>query len=455
VSEAPAHYDLIIIGGGSGDMLLRTEVSRLRTAIVESDRFGGTCLNRGCIPSKMFVVTADAARGIAEAARLGVHGHVDQVDWPAIRERIFGRIDPLHTQAIASRRNDGVTVISGHAQFVGPREIEVGERRLTADQIVIATGSRPHVPSIPGLSTVPFFTSDSIMRIPELPRSMVIIGGGFIAAELGHVFEAFGTRVSIVQQGARLLMAEDEDVSAAFTAIARKRFHVHLQTEVRSVASVPQGIGVSLDGPDGSAVLNADVLLVATGRRPQTDQLGVEAAGLALDEHGHVATDQHYRTSVPGVWAFGDAANHFQLKHLANAEMRVVAHNLLHPESVRPLPSRVVPHAVFTEPQIASVGVTQAQADDQGLDYVVATKPFSDTAYGWAMEDTTSFVKVLADRDTRQLLGAHVIGPQAALLLQPLIQAMMLDTTVDQLAHEVMYIHPALAEAVEQALLEL
>ena len=194
---------------------------------------------------------------------------------------------------------------------------------------------------------------------------------------------------------------------------------------------------------------------MATGRRPNTDLLDVAAGGLEVDEHGHLVTDNSYRTSVEGVWAFGDAANHFQLKHMANAEARIVTHNLVHPDDPRQLVPTVVPHAVFSEPQIASVGLTEQDARRTGVDHVVAVKEYGDAAYGWALEDTTSFVKIIADPRTRLLLGAHIIGPQAATLLQPLLQAIMLGTTVDQLAHDVLYVHPALTEVVEQALLTL
>jgi mycothione reductase len=181
----------------------------------------------------------------------------------------------------------------------------------------------------------------------------------------------------------------------------------------------------------------------------------VAACGLEVDEHGHLVTDNSYRTNVEGVWSFGDAANHFQLKHMANAEARIVAHNLTHPEALRQLKPTLVPHAVFSDPQIASVGLTEQDARRKDVDHVIAVKEYGDTAYGWALEDTTSFVKLIADPHTRLLLGAHVIGPQAATLVQPLLQAMLLGQTVDQLAHDVIYIHPALTEVIEQALLAL
>ena len=448
-------YDLIVIGAGSGNMLFTPQLAELKAAIIEPDRFGGTCLNRGCIPSKMLVVAADAACAVSEASRLGVHARLERVDWPSIRDRVFGRIDPLHERAVAYRRKSGVDVYTEPARFTAPRRLLVGDQVISGEQIVVAAGSRPAIPDIPGLDGVEFHTSDTIMRIDAVPRSMVIVGGGFIAAEMGHVFASFGAAVSIVQRAPRLLMGEDEDISGRFTELAADRFDVHLDSTVSSVARSVAGVAVSVDGPGGRAVLDAEVLLVATGRRPNTDLLDAAAGRLALDPHGHVITDDAYRTTAPGVWALGDAANHFQLKHMANAETRVVAHNLTHPSDLRHLPARLAPHAVFSEPQVAGVGLTEAQAIERQLDHVVATRRYADTAYGWALEDTTSFVKLIADRRTRLLLGAHIIGPQAATLLQPLLQGMMLGQSVDQLGRDVLYVHPALTEVVEQALLAL
>jgi mycothione reductase len=448
-------YDLIVIGAGSGNMLFGPELAGLKAAIVEPDRFGGTCLNRGCIPSKMLVVAADAAKAFQQVERLGVHGHLDHVDWPAIRSRVFGRLDPLHERAVRYRRSSGVDVYTEAARFVAPRVVQVGDETLSAERIVIAAGSRPDVPAIPGLDTVTFHTSDTIMRIDAVPRSMTVLGGGFIAAEMSHVFEAFGSAVTIVQRGPRLLMAEDEDVSRLFSALAAERYKVHLNAAVRRVAPAADGVAVTIETPTGQSVIESEVLLVATGRRPNTDQLDPAAGGLALDAHGHLVTDSSYRTSVPGVWAIGDAANHFQLKHVANAEVRAVAYNLTHPRDSRHLDATNAPHAVFTDPQIASAGVTEAQAQARQLNYITATRKYSDAAYGWALEDQTSFVKVIADAKTRLLLGAHIIGPQAATLIQPLLQAMTLGQTVDQIAHDVLYIHPALTEVIEQALLGL
>ncbi len=449
-------YDLVIVGAGSGNMLLTDEFRSWRVAVVESDKFGGTCLNRGCIPSKILVFTADVARTVQHAAKFGVSAEFIGANWPAIRDRVFDRIDPLHEGAVSYRRAHGVDVFRGVASFTSPDSIRVGDTELTADRFVLATGSRPAVPDIPGLGDLPYLTSDTVMRLGALPASMIVLGGGYIAAEMSHVFGSLGTRVTIVTRGPQLLSQHDLEIRARFTEIYGKLFDVRLGATVRRIAAKDGGVLAELATPEGARPVEAEVVLVATGRVPNSDRLNVAAAGLALDEHGHVRTDETYATGVPGIWAFGDLANHFQLKHMANAEARLVRYNVLHPDSPRKLPFTIVPSAVFADPQIASVGATEQELQARGQDYYVrAVAPYSDTAYGWALEDTTGFVKVLADRATRRLLGAHILGPQASTLIQPLIQAMCFGNTVDQIATGVLYIHPALTEVVEQALLKL
>lgn len=450
-----ADYDLVIVGAGSGNMLPTSAFDGWRVAIIERDRFGGTCLNRGCIPSKMLVHAADVAETVRHAGRYGIGAKLIGANWPAIRDRVFGRIDPLSEQAVEFRRGSGVDVYFGAARFIAPGVLEVGGERLHGERIVLAVGSRPRLPSIVGLADVAFHTSDTIMRVDTLPESMAVVGGGYVAAEMSHIFGAFGTEITIVNRGRRLLATLDDDVSQRFTERYADRFDVRLATQVNSVEHTGRGVAVHLEGEAGPSVVEAETLLVATGRTPNSDILDVAAGGLAVDEHGHVVTDDTYATSVAGVWAIGDLANHFQLKHLANAEMRVVVHNVLHPDEPRHANFPVMPSAVFADPQVATAGPAERALRQQGTPFVVARGDYSDTAYGWALEDTTSFAKLIADPGSRRLLAAHIIGPQAATLIQPLIQAIYLDNTVEQLAHDVLYIHPALTEVIAQTLLQL
>ena len=452
---AAHNYDLVIVGAGSGNMLPADQFAGWRIAVVEAGRFGGTCLNRGCIPSKMLVATADVAQTVRTAGRFGIGAEWEQADWPAIRDRIFGRIDPRHERAVAYRRASGIDVFFGQGRFVAPKTLRVGEEELRADRFVLATGSRPSVPPVPGLTEVPYLTSDTIMRVDSLPGSMAVIGGGSIAAEMSHIFGSLGTAMTIVERGEHLLSRHDKDIRARFTDHYGERFDLRLNATVQRVS--PRGTGVHLDlaTPSGPQQVQAEVLLVATGRQPNSDVLDVAAGGIDVDTHGHVRTDDTRQTSVPGVWALGDLTNHFQLKHMANAEAQIVWHNIAHPGQPRKAAFPVVPAAVFADPQVASAGAAEYELQTQGRHYLAATRRYRDTAYGWALEDTASFAKILADPDTRLLLGAHIIGPQASILIQPLIQAMCLGNTVDELASGVLYIHPALTEVIQQALLEL
>lgn len=335
------------------------------------------------------------------------------------------------------------------------KTLEVDGQRLRAPKIVLAAGSRPVIPAIPGLEQVTYHTSDTIMRLSRQPRRLVILGGGYISAELGHFFGALGTEVTLLHRGERLLRREDEEMSQRFTASYARRIPTLLKTEVQRAQQQGQTITLDLLVDGTPQQIACDVLLLAVGRIPNTDTLDVARAGIALNAQHRIVTNAFYETTVPGIWALGDITNPHQLKHAANADARVVAYNVAHPTSQRRGNDSAMPHAVFSSPQIASVGLSERQAQEQGVSYLVGKRAYSDTAYGWALEDTESFVKILAHADTHLVLGAHIMGPHAALLVQPLVNAMRFGETVDQLAHNTLYIHPALTEVVEQALLEI
>ncbi|MCW2812434.1 MAG: mtr [Friedmanniella sp.] len=452
------HFDLAIIGSGSGNSIVDERFSGLSVALVEKGVFGGTCLNVGCIPTKMYVYPADLALAPEGSSRLGVDLVRQRVRWSDIRERIFGRIDPIAAGGREWRAsNADVTLFGEAAHFVGPRRLDTGSAGvITADRFVLAAGSRVRVPAIAGLDSVPYETSDTVMRLPELPGSMVILGGGFVAAEFAHVFASFGTRVSVVNRSDRLLRQEDDEVSTTFTRLLGERVDLHLSAQVNKVTAEGSGVAVEVAGADGEVrTLRADVLLVATGRVPNGDTLDLAAAGVEVDGDGYVLVDDQQRTSADGVFALGDVSSPFQLKHVANHEARVVQHNLLHPDDLVSSDHRFVPHAVFSEPQVASVGLTERQALEQGIRHVAVRQDYGSTAYGWAMEDTDHFVKLLGDPVTGQLLGAHLIGPQASSLIQPLIQAMSFGQRAHDVARGQYWIHPAMAEVVENALLQL
>lgn len=449
------HYDLIIIGTGSGNSIPGPEFDDQSIAIVEKGTFGGTCLNVGCIPTKMFVYAADIATEIREAAKYNLSASLTGVDWPAIVDRVFAqRIDPIAAGGEAYRRGEetpNIDVYAEHARFVDKRTIQVGEEIISGERIVIATGARPSVLPVIAESGVDYYTNENILRLPALPKTMIIQGGGFIAVEFAHIFASLGVQVTITNRSPILLRKADETISQRFTEIAAEQWNLKLGRTVTAATQDARGVTLTLDNGEQ---LTGEILLVATGRTPNGDQMDLARGGIEMDGE-RIKVDEYGRTTAAGVWALGDVSSPYQLKHVANAEMRAVRHNLLHGDDLRPMPHEHVPAAVFTHPQIASVGMTEAEARQAGLDVTIKIQNYGDTAYGWAMEDTTGFAKLIADRKTGRLLGAHYLGPQASSLIQQLITVMAFDLDVREVARNQYWIHPALPEVTENALLGL
>ncbi|MCV7379625.1 mycothione reductase [Mycobacterium alsense] len=455
-------YDIAIIGTGSGNSILDDRYSDKRAAICEQGTFGGTCLNVGCIPTKMFVYAAEVAASIRDASRYGVDAHIDRVRWADIVSRVFGRIDPIALSGEDYRRAaPNIDVYDAHTSF-GPVQpdgryllrTDAGEE-FSADQVVIAAGSRAVIPPAILASGVKYHTSDTVMRIAELPERVAIVGSGFVAAEFAHIFSGLGARVTLVIRGSGMLRHCDDTICERFTRIAATKWELRTHRTVAGAAN--RGSGVALELDDGSTV-NADLLLVATGRLSNADLLDAEQAGIDV-QNGRVVVDEYQRTTARGVFALGDVSSPYQLKHVANHEARVVQHNLLcdwdDTESMAVTDHRFVPSAVFTDPQLASVGLTENQAVARGFDIKVAVQSYGDIAYGWAMEDTTGLVKLIAEANSGCLLGAHIMGHQASSIIQPLIQAMSFGLTAGEMARGQYWIHPALPEVVENALLDL
>jgi mycothione reductase len=449
------HYDLALIGTGSGNTVVTKQFAKWRVAILEDNLFGGTCLNVGCIPTKMFVHPADLVRDAQGGPDLGIDTSYAGARWPEIRDRIFGRIDPIAASGRAYRKRlPNIDVYEGHATFVDDHTLDTGTgEQITADQIVIAAGSRVAVPDdVPGLDEVGYHTSDTVMRLEALPGRMVIVGGGHVAAEFAHVFSALGTRVTQVHRRPLLLRTEDEAISHQFTELAGRHWDLRLNANLSEVARRGEAMVVTLD--DGNEI-ETDVLLMATGRVANADRLGLENTSIVIEDR-RVRVDEYQRTGVEGIWALGDVSSDYELKHVANLEAKTVQHNLLHPDDLVASDHRFVPGAVFTRPQIASVGLTSQAARAEGIDHVTGIHDYADIAYGWAMESPPGehFVKLLATRDREELLGAHIIGPEASLLLQPLVQAMSLGNSPREVARGQYWPHPSMAEVVENALLE-
>ncbi|SJN08643.1 NADPH-dependent mycothiol reductase Mtr [Leucobacter sp. 7(1)] len=478
VTSSDNPVDLAIIGSGSGNTLVTPFWEDRRVVIAESGVFGGTCLNVGCIPTKMFVRPASLARAPEEAARLGVTLHTEAVDWPAIRDRIFGRIDPISASGERYRRDEQahVELISQRVRLDGTHAIVAEDgTRVAARQLVIAAGSRPVLPEFPGIGLPEVHTSETVMRLAELPTRVLVIGGGAIASEFASIFSGLGSEVIQVHRRAHLLSHAEPEIAERFTEAAGRRWGLRLSSAVRRIDPADDGDGVVVElkaatdeakSASGSGTaserVQVDIVLVAIGRRPNSDLVGAAEAGLDLHPDGRIAVDAEQRVlsggaPVPGLYALGDVCTPFKLKHVANHEARVVAHNLEHPDDLRAARHEAVPEAIFSAPEVATVGETQAEAAARiGAEHVTAfTKQYGDTAYGWALEDTEGLCTVVADRRNGQVLGAHIVGHEASMLIQLPVMAMSFGIDAHTVARGQYWPHPSLMEVVENALLGL
>ena len=447
---------MIVIGSGSGLEISAEAADRgLSVAVVEEGPFGGTCLNRGCIPSKMLIHCADVMETIQRAELFGIKARVESVDWQYIIRRAVDEIDG-DARAIeeGNRRAANITVFKGTGRFVGEKTLEVNGDSIGAETIVIAAGTRPSVPDIPGLAGVPYITSDQALRLPSQPRRLAIVGGGYIAAEMAHLFGALGSEVTLIHRGPFMLRAEDEDLSRRFTEVYQRKFNLLLSSQVSRAERRGDDVALEVSAGGSTREVVADAFLVATGRAPNTDLLAVAGSGVETDERGFVKTDEYLETSVPGVWALGDIVGKYLLKHSANLEAAYAANNIFNPDQKVAVDYRAMPHAVFASPQVAGVGLTEQEARELGVPYTTASYDYHNTAYGSSIEDRDGFVKVLAGPETGEILGAHIIGTDASILIQEVANAMRMGLPIEAITQSI-YVHPALPEVVQRAFGEL
>ena len=334
----------------------------------------------------------------------------------------------------------------------------MNEERIRAETVVIGAGTRPWVPDIPGLGEVPYLTSDEALRLPEQPRRLAIVGGGYIAAEVAHFFGSLGSEVTIIHRGAQLLRGEDEQIARRFTEVYQRKFNLLLNAQVSRAYDKGDEMALEVSEDGHKQELPADAVLFATGRVSNTDFLRVASTGVQVNGQGFVETDQYLETNVPGIWALGDIVGKYLLKHNANLEAGHVAHNAFSPDRKVAVDYHAMPHAIFASPQIASVGLTEQEAKKRGIPHTTAVYDYHNTAvydyhntaYGSSIEDRDGFVKVLADRETAEILGCHIIGSEASMLIQEVANAMRMRLTTDAITQSI-YVHPALPEVVQRA----
>jgi dihydrolipoamide dehydrogenase len=379
-------FDVIVIGGGTGNNVAAAAADAgLETALVEPGPLGGTCLNRGCNPSKMLIQAANAVDRVREAERFHVDATVNGTDHAAVVDEMDDLLGGIAEDMEARyREKDRLTLFKQRTRFVDERTVELDGEAVTGEKVVIATGSRPIVPPIDGLGEIDYLTSQEALFLREPPESLVIMGGGYIAVELGYAFGALGTDVTVVEMMDTLLPREDGDVAAAFTDIAAERHDVHTGHRVTAVEATDGGYAVHAETEAGGELtVDGDEVLVALGRRPNSDDLGLDAAGVAVDDDGFVETDDRLRTTAENVWAQGDVAGNALFKHSGDYETDHAIANVVRGEG-RSVDLSAMPHTVFTEPQVAGVGATEEALAEAGTDYAVGRAAYADSAMGRA-----------------------------------------------------------------------
>ena len=444
-------FDVLVIGGGTGNNVAAAAADAgLETALVEPGPLGGTCLNRGCNPSKMLIQAANAVRHVREADRFHVDATFEGIDHGAVvndMDDLLGGI--AADMEVRYRERDHLTLFDEYTSFVGERAVDLGGETVTAEKIVVATGSRPVVPPIDGLDEIEYLTSREALYLDELPGSLVVMGGGYIAVELGYVFETMGTDVSIVEMNDTLIHREDGDIASAFTDIAAERHDVYTGHRAAAVERSGDGYAVRAETEAGDETLvEGEAVLLALGRRPNTDELGLDAAGIGTDDRGFVETDEYLETTAENVWAQGDVAGNAMFKHSGDYETRHTVANVVEGER-RALDLSAMPHTIFTDPQIAGVGATAERLDEEGTAYVVGRADYADSAMGRAKKLDDGFMKVLAAPDG-EILGVHAIGYEASTLVHEAVVAMRHGLTVDDIV-DTIHAHPTLSKVVEAA----
>ncbi len=463
------NFDLIVIGSGSGLDVANAAASQdgLKVAIIEKDMMGGTCLNRGCIPSKLLIHSANVAETIRRANIFGINTDNFSVDFEKIVKRVNNMTDANSEAIRKSYQNlDNPKLFTKECKFVGEKKIAFKDDEtttVTADKILIASGTTPRIPEIKGLKESRFITSDEALRLRQQPRILTFIGGGYITCELAHFYGSLGTEINIIQLRNTLIPYEDEQISQKFTEVFSKRYNVYLGYRTETITTKKRNgeengssdtfhITAKNDTSERMVELESDQLLVAVGRVPNSYSLDLKRTGVKVNEKGFIIVDEYLETNVKGIFALGDVVGRFQFKHNANHEAQYVYHNILNSDKKIPVDYTAMPHAIFSSPQVAGVGFTEQQLKEQDKnDYVKSVYPYIQTAMGEAIEDRNGFVKFLVNRKDKKILGCHIIGTDASTLIHEVLVAIKGgDGTINSIKKTI-HIHPALSEVIARA----
>ena len=444
-------FDLIVIGAGSGlNVASATAAKGMKVAIVEKGPMGGTCLNRGCIPSKILIESADVAEFIKKSSGFGIKSKITSIDFKSIVSKASRIVDKEARdikEGILKGKN--TTLFNAEAKFIGERTLKAGSETITGGKIIIAAGTRPSVPKIDGLGNVKFMTSDEALRLKKLPKTLTILGGGYIAAELAHFFGSLGSKINIIQHNPVLVPNEDEEIAIKFTEVFRKKYSLFLDTDAVGVHKKGKSFVVDAKGPKGAKKIISDSLLVATGRTPNTDSLDVAKTGVEVNQFGYIKTNDFLETTCPNIWALGDIAGKYLFKHSANLEAQYAYNNAVLGQKIA-VDYSAMPHAIFSSPQVAGVGMREQDLKEKKMDYAAGKYEFIKTGMGLALQDKDGFVKIFADRRTKKILGCHIIGMEASTLIHEVVLAMKNNLTTDAI-RETIHVHPALSEVVQRA----
>jgi pyruvate/2-oxoglutarate dehydrogenase complex dihydrolipoamide dehydrogenase (E3) component len=450
----PEQYDGIMIGSGQGGTPLAKAMANAgwRTALIEREHIGGTCINEGCTPTKTMFNSARVAYLARRSADYGVHTESPSVNMSEVRARKQRVVDSFRDGGLRSiELTSRLDLFKGEATFTGPKTLDVqlnggGKRTLQAEKVFINTGGRPSVPDIEGLSGVPFLNSTSIMELDELPDHLLVMGGGYIGLEFGQMFRRFGSKVTIVHRGDRVLTREDPDIADEIAKILREDgIDLQLNTEVAGAGLSEGKIRLSVTSASGEQTISGTHLLVAVGRTPNTDRLNLKAAGIGTDRRGYVKVNDRLETNVPGVYALGDVNGGPQFTHISYDDFRILRANLLEGGDAS-TKDRLVPNTIFIDPQLGRVGLSEIEAREKNLNIRVAKLPMTSVARAIEMSETRGFIKVLVDADTNQILGCAVLGVEGGELMAMLEIAMMGKLPYTTLK-EAIFAHPTLAES--------
>ncbi len=448
------HFDVLVIGSGSGMLVASAAVEfGLKTAIVESGPMGGTCINRGCVPSKMLIYPSDVATIARESEKIGVNASVNGIDFRKIMMRMHDLVEEdTGSQARAVEATPEMRWFKGTGEFASDYTLNVNGETVSAKKVFIVSGTRVGIPKIKGLDQVDYLTSDTILQLETPPRSIIILGGGYIGVEYSHFLSGIGTKTILIQRPKRLLKGEEPEISDLLKLVTQERMEIY--TGYEAVETRQEGMLkiVTAKNVENGEIkeFSAEALMVAVGRVPNSDLLKPERTGVELDERGYVKVNDYLETSKKNIWAFGDAIGKHMFKHVANYEAGVAWHNSTHDHKVK-VDYSAAPHAVFTHPQVASVGLKEDEVRMLRKEFLVGFALYKDTAMGAAMGMPNGFVKVIVEHETGRILGAHIVGPEASILIQEIVNAMNTEDRSYSPIIRAMHIHPALCEVVQNA----